>query len=265
MPHSSQTITIKPQSYLSRILAVWFRHARVYAQSFISNALPPFLEPLIFLGGIGLGLGVYIEFMDGIPYVAFLASALPVSATMFTASFETTYGTFIRLHFDKAYDGMLGAPVSVTDLMHGELLWAATKGAMFALAVSLITSLFGATPFYAMAIAPVVGFFGGLFFGGLGLLVTSLVDNINQFNFFFTGLLSPMLFLSGIVFPLSNLPTPIRVVAEILPLTHMARPLRGLILGQLEWVMLLDAAYLLLGGLLLVLWGVHRIKKIMIS
>jgi lipooligosaccharide transport system permease protein len=96
-------------------------------------------------------------------------------------------------------------------------------------------------------------------------VVTSLVDNINQFNFFFTGLLSPMLFLSGVVFPLTDLPIPIRAAAEILPLAHMARPLRGLILGQLEWVMLLDAAYLLLGGLLLVLLGVHRIKKIMIS
>ena len=92
-----------------RLYSVWFRHLRVYSKNLFSNGLPPFIEPLLFLAGIGLGLGKYIVSMEGLPFIEFLASGLLMTAAMFTAAFECSFGTFIRLEYDKAYDGMLGA------------------------------------------------------------------------------------------------------------------------------------------------------------
>ena len=64
----------------SRIGAVWFRHMRVYTRNLFSNALPPFIEPIIFLAGIGLGLGSAVGPMEGIPYIQFLALGLLMTA-----------------------------------------------------------------------------------------------------------------------------------------------------------------------------------------
>lgn len=234
-------------SLWQRLYSVWFRHIRVYCSNFFSNAFPPFFEPLILLAGLGLGLGAYIPKMGNVNYVLFLASGLIVTSAMFTASFECTYGTFIRLEFDYVYDGMLGAPVSAGNLIIGELLFVATKGFFFSLAVLSITWITGIIHYPLSILAPLVGFLTGLVFGTLSLVITSKVNNINHFNFFFTGLLSPMFFFSGVVFPLENLPPALKVVAEVIPLTHVVRLARAFCLpGQLKAGLLYDLLYIVL-------------------
>ncbi|HYW84463.1 MAG TPA: ABC transporter permease [Spirochaetia bacterium] len=217
--------------FAGRILAVWYRHYRVYTKNLISNGLPPFLEPLIFLAGIGLGMGKYVTRMQNMPYIVFLATGLPITAAMFTAAFECSFGTFIRLEFDKVYDGMLAAPISANDLLMGEILWAGTKGLFFSVAVISMEALFGIVPLPLSFLTGIVGFLTGLMFATIALLVTSFVSTINHFNFFFTGFLSPMFFFSGVVFPLENLPSVLRPVAEVFPLTHSVRMARSLDLG----------------------------------
>ena len=195
-----------PASFFQRILSVWYRHYRVYTKSIVSNGLPPFLEPLIFLAGIGLGLSKYILKMDGLPYLQFLGTGLFMTTAMFTSAFECSFGTFIRLEFDKIYDGMLAAPIDAKTLLLGEIFWAGTKGMFFTFAVLSIISLFGIVSFTACILAPFIGFLTGITFACVSLLVTSIISDINQFNFYFTGFLSPMFFFSGVVFPLNNLP-----------------------------------------------------------
>ena len=232
-------------SLASRLGSVWYRHFRTYTKDLVSNGFPPFMEPLIFLAGMGLGMAQYVPGLAGMSYLQFLASALVMTSAMFTASFECTYGTFVRLEFDKTYDGMLAAPLSVADVMVGEALWAGTKGAFFSLAVLLVISAFGLAELGpALLLTPAVGFLTGFLFGAIGLLVTSFVTNMNHFNFFFTGLLSPMFMFCGTVFPIENLPGPLQVLAEILPLTHPVRLGRAAALGS-GWKasLLLDLAY----------------------
>jgi lipooligosaccharide transport system permease protein len=166
--------------------------------------------------------------MDGLPYLKFLATGLVTTSPMYTAAFECTYGTFIRMEYDKSYDSMLSTPISFTDLIAGELLWAGTKGLFFSFAVLIVMYLAGVITPGLNLLTPVVGFFTGLMFGALSLLVTSFVRNINHFNFYFTGLLSPMFFFSGVVFSLSSLPAWALPLAEALPLTHAVRLARYL-------------------------------------
>ncbi len=259
---SSKTLAYPPLS--KRILSVWYRHYAVYTKNLISNGLPPFLEPLIFLAGIGLGMNRYIDQMAGVPYLTFLATGLPITAAMFTSAFECSYGTFIRLEFDRVYDGMLSAPISVGNLLIGEILWAGSKGLFFSFAVIVVVASFGLIPLPTGLIAPLVGFLAGLMFASLSLLVTSFVGNINHFNFYFTGFLSPMFFFSGVVFPIDNLPPVLQKVAEIFPLTHVVRMTRMLTFWDIQPVLLYDLLYIAVFTIIVGWFAIKRLGKKMI-
>jgi lipooligosaccharide transport system permease protein len=222
------TASAQPRNFVGRVMSVWYRHVRVYSRTLISNALPPFLEPLIFLVGIGMGLGQFVGTMDGQPYIQYLAAGLLITAAMFTATFECSFGTYIRLEFDKVYDGMLGAPITANNLLLGEIVWAATKGFVFTLAVLIVAMTAGILSPGWILFAPIIGFFTGAMFATLGLLMNAFVKNINQFNFLFSGLISPMFFFAGVVFPIENLPRAAQPIAMILPLTHPVRLTRAL-------------------------------------
>jgi lipooligosaccharide transport system permease protein len=245
----------------SRLFTVWYRHMLVYTRNLVSNGLPPFLEPLIFLAGIGLGLGKFITSMEGIPYLQFLASGLLVTSAMYTSAFECTYGTFIRLEFEKAYDGMLAAPITVNNLIVGEIIWAGTKGLFFSFAVLVIVTVFGIIPPGLSLLAPLVGFLTGVMFAAISLTVTSFVKDINHFNFFMTGFLSPMFFFSGVVFPINSLPKVIRPLAEIMPLTHVVRLIRAFCLIRFHPTLWLDLLYVIMITLLFSYFAVRRLKR----
>ncbi|RKX78999.1 MAG: ABC transporter [Spirochaetes bacterium] len=250
----------------NRIFSVWYRHVRVYSKNLISNGFPPFLEPLIFLAGIGLGLGNYIEQMKGFPYLQFLSSGLLVSTAMFTAAFECSFGTFIRLEFDKVYDGMLSAPITANNLLIGEMLWAGTKGFFFTIPVMIVVSSFRILPVGRVMLAPVVGFLTGTMFAAFSLFVTSFVKTINHFNFYFTGFISPMFFFSGIVFPVDNLPSFIRPLAELLPLTHPVRISRSVCLNTVSLPLFFtDLLYIAVFTFFFGLFAVKRLKRRLIN
>jgi lipooligosaccharide transport system permease protein len=251
----------RPPPLGTRLGSVWFRHMRVYTRNLISNGLPPFLEPVIFLLGIGIGLGRYLDAMDGVSYLVFLAAALPVTSAMFTASYECTFSTFVRLEYQKAYDGMLAAPVTVCDLFVGELLWAGTKGLFFSACVVTVIALFGAIPMPMGLCAVPVGFLTGTMFGALALYVTSFVGNINHFNFYFTGVLSPMFFFAGTVFPLDRLPRVLRPLAELMPLTHAVRLCRSLAIGRFSPVLLADLAFLVVVTIVAGHLAIRRLRR----
>ena len=239
---------------------------RVYTKNLFSNGLPPFLEPIIFLAGVGLGLGKYItKSMEGLRYIEFLGMGLMVTTAMFTSAFECSFGTFVRLEFQKVYDGMLAAPVTVNNLIMGEMIWAGTKGLFFSFAVLCILSAFGILSLPQGLLAPLVGFITALMFSALSLLVTSFVKNINHFNFYFTGFISPMFFFSGVVFPVSNLPPYVRPFAEVVPLTHAVRLVRAVCTGGYRPHLLLDVLYIAVFTVVVGWFAIRRLKKRLVS
>jgi lipooligosaccharide transport system permease protein len=253
--------TSKVPSLPHRLYSVWYRHVLVYTRNIVSNGLPPFMDPLIFLAGVGLGLGKYIVSMDNLPYIQFLASGLLVTSSMYTSAFECTYGTFIRLEFDKVYDGMLAAPITTSDLILGEILWAGTKGFFFSFAVLVMISIFGVIPLSTSVFAPLVGFLTGILFGALSLLITSFVKTINHFSFYFTGVLSPMFFFSGVVFPVSSLPGIAQSIAWTLPLSHPVALARALCTGRFHAGLLLNVLYILFLTAVTGYFAVRRLRK----
>ena len=249
-----------------RIYSVWYRHMRVYTKNLLSNGLPPFLEPLIFLAAVGLGLGKYItEPIGGVKYTEFLGTGLLVTTAMFTSAFECTFGTFIRLEFEKVYDGMLAAPMTVNNLIVGEMIWAGSKGLFFSFAVLCVLSAFGIIALPYSLLAPLVGFLTAAMFAALSLLVTSFVKTINHFNFYFTGFISPMFFFSGVVFPISNLPRFVRPMAEIVPLTHSVRLVRAVCTNTYEPILLFDLLYTVVFILLIGYLAIARLRKRLVN
>jgi len=249
-----------------RLYAVWFRHMRVYTRNLLSNGLPPFLEPLIFLAGIGLGLGKYItEPMGGMKYIEYLGSGLLVTSAMYTAAFECSYGTFLRLEFEKVYDGMLAAPMTANNLIVGEILWAGSKGFFFSFAVLCILVAFKIITLPYGLLAPFVGFLTGVMFSTISLFVTSFVKTINHFSFYFTGFLSPMFFFSGVVFPVENLPAFVRPLAEIVPLTHAVRLVRAVCINDYRPILLLDFLYMIVFILVVGYFAIRRLKTRLVS
>lgn len=256
----------KHPSLRQRLFAVWFRHLRVYGQHLVSNAFPPFLEPLIFLGGIGLGLGKLInDPVGGMPYIQFLSIGLLVTTAMWTSAFECTFGTFIRLEYQKVYDGMLAAPLTADNLIVGEILWGATKGFLFSGAVLCVMIPFGLAPLPQALVAPLFGLATAAMFASLGLLVTSFVKTINHFNFFMTGCISPMFFFSGVVFPIDNLPAALHPVAEALPLTHSVRIMRFMVRNQWSNVVLWDTFYIIAFISVVSYFAVRRLRHRLIQ
>ncbi len=250
-------------SVYKRIYSVWYRHFKVYSKNIISNGFPPFLEPIIFLAGIGVGLGKYIVSMDNMPYIGFLAIGLPLSSAMFTASFECTFGTFIRLEYAKVYDGILTGPVSVSDLFMGEVLWSGTKGFFFATIVLFVFFILNTIPF-SIGIAlllPIMGFVTGVMFSVIALLFTTFVKDINHLNFYITGFLSPVFMFSGVIFPVKNLPPFLQNIVEIFPLVHIVKIVRAVYGQNYSPYLFFDVFYCIIFTFIIGYFAIKRFKK----
>jgi lipooligosaccharide transport system permease protein len=253
-------------SLAKRLESVFHRHYRVYTENLWSNGFPAFLEPLIFLAGVGLGLGKYIPaMMGGMRYVEYLGTGIVVSAAMWTAAFECSFGTFIRLEFEKIYDGMLAAPLTVNNLITGEIIWSGVKGAFYSSAVLVVLLAFGIGHLRYVFFVPIVGFVTGVMFAALSLYVTSFVKNINHFNFYITGFISPILFLSDIVFPISDLPRWLRPLAELVPLTHPVRLTRAACAMRFDSLLLFDVLYIVFFIILFGSLAINRLEKRLID
>jgi lipooligosaccharide transport system permease protein len=81
-------------------------------------------------------------------------------------------------------------------------------------------------------VIPII-FLTGLVFSALGLIVTALAPSYDFFMYYFTLFVTPTLLLSGVFFPLEQLPPTLQHIAAALPLAHAVHLARPLIFGEL--------------------------------
>lgn len=237
------------------------RNLDVYLKTWKTNLVPPLLEPVLYLLALGYGLGRLIEEVDGLSYAAFIAPALLAITAMQGAFFETTYNSYVRMHFQKTWEAIVATPLTADDVMFGEILWAALRAAGNTTVMASVVALFGILSFpSALAIVP-IAFLGGLTFASIGLLFTSKVRAIDQFSFAIYLFVTPMFLFAGTFFPLSQLPAWARAVAYALPLTHLVAPMRAAALGRWDPLVPWSLAYLAVGSCVLVLWAIAWGKR----
>jgi lipooligosaccharide transport system permease protein len=213
-------------------LRMWQRNATVARKTIGITLVPRFIEGIAYLAIMGLGLGAYLDSVRGTDYLDFIAPGVAASTAMFGAVLETTYNAFVRIHVRKVVEAVITTPVSVEDVVVGEYCWAATRAMIYGTVFLVVMAGFGLLHSPWVALAPALFFLGGLTFGVLGMAYTSFVRNIEAYNIFFTGILTPMFLFGGIFFPFDELPEWAQVVGWCLPLSHLVEATRDLTTGE---------------------------------
>jgi lipooligosaccharide transport system permease protein len=215
-----------------RWITVWRRNALVWRKMWAASVLGNLADPLIYMIGLGYGLGALVPEIGGTSYVAFLAAGTVCYSTMNCATFETLYSAFSRMHVQKTWEALLNAPLSLDDVLFGELFWSATKSLLSGLAIlSVVWALGLSTSWLSLWVLPVIVVIG-LTFSALGLIMNALAPGYDFFTYYFTLFVTPMSLISGVFFPIEQLPAPIRGVADALPLSHAVALVRPLLNGQ---------------------------------
>ena len=222
---------LAPPALSLRFVAVWRRHFLVWRKLAVPSILGNLADPLIMLFGLGYGLGSVLGDMGGTSYFAFLAGGFLGTATMMAASFESLFSAFSRMHVQKTWEAIVNAPMTLDDVLAGEWAWAATKALSAGICMLLVVAVVGYASFpHSLAAIPVLALVG-LAFGGLGLCVNALATGYDFFSYYMTLLLTPMMLLSGVFFPVAQLPEAVRLVAQALPLYHGVELVRPLLAG----------------------------------
>ena len=236
---TSNSIWRLPQLSL-RFWPVFLRNLLVWRKLAIPSLVGNIAEPLMWLVAFGYGMGalvgqITVPGVGGdvqVPYILFLASGSICMSAMQAASFEALYSAFSRMHVQKTWDGIMNAPVGLDDIVLAEMLWAAFKslftvtailGVMLALNISHSPKLLVAWPILLGV---------GITFSCIALIFNALATGYDFFTYYFTLFLTPMMFLSGVFFPLEQLPTAVRVVADWLPLSNAVALVRPLFMDQ---------------------------------
>ena len=228
-----------------RWTAVWRRNFLVWRKLFIASVLSNLADPLILLFGLGYGLGALLPSVEGMSYIAFFAAGTLCSATMFTASFEAMFSGFSRMHGQKTWDAILYAPLTIDDVVGGEIMWAASKAWLSGTTILAVAAAFGLAASPIVVLILPVAFLVGLAFAAVGLIMTVLAKNWDFFSFYMTLIMTPMTMISGVFFPAEQLPAPVLAVARLLPLYHGVELVRPLVAGRLPGGIMLHVAVLL--------------------
>jgi lipooligosaccharide transport system permease protein len=209
---------------------VFLRNLLVWRKLAIPSLVGNIAEPLMWLVAFGYGMGALVGSvpMGGVrvPYIVFLASGSICMSAMNAASFEALYSAFSRMHVQKTWDGIMNAPVNLDNVLLAEMLWAAFKalfsvtailGVMLALGISYSPKLLLAWPVLLGV---------GITFSCIALIFNALAKGYDFFTYYFTLFLTPMMFLSGVFFPREQLPAPLRIASDWLPLTNAVELVR---------------------------------------
>ncbi|HUM76898.1 MAG TPA: ABC transporter permease [Methanoculleus sp.] len=230
---------------IQRVGRVWQRNLEAFLRTYRVNFIPPFIEPLLYLLALGFGLGTYIEAVDGVPYPVFIAPALVSISVMNSAFYECTYSSFVRMYYQKTFDAIIATPVSIDEVIAGEMIWGATRGVIYAGLMLPVLILFGVAAMPSSLLLIPFAFIAGLLFAGIAMCFTAITPSIETLNYPSFLFITPMFLFSGTFFPLDLLPDAVRCAAlAALPLTHVVEINRAITLEAVSAANLLNLAWI---------------------
>jgi lipooligosaccharide transport system permease protein len=221
-----------------RSWAVFRRNARVYLRNWKTAFLPPAMEPILYFVAIGLGLGSYVQTLEwhgrDVSYAAFIAPGILAYTAFGTPFFEALYSAYVRMFYQKTWDGILATQVELHHLVWGEILWAGARGGMNSVVVSIV--LFGFhlggqidIAWWWLPLLPIVSAIAGCTFAALALVFTALVPSIDHMNYPAFLIAIPIGFLSNTFFPVEPEHPVLRAIVQLNPVYHLAETYRALL------------------------------------
>lgn len=244
-----------------QIFRVWYRNYVIFKRTWLVSLFWVILEPVFLLTALGFGLGAYVKTMAGVPYAEFFFPGLLCSSTMMVSFFEGTYGNFSKLSYSKVYAAQLLSPVTIAELIVGDLLWGASKGLLSGLAILIVGQFFGLGQNWGIVAALPILFLNAWIFSCLGMIVTSMVRNFDQIIYPTSGLIVPMSLFAGTYFPVDELNPVFRMLSYALPLTHATTVVRGMSLDQWQPQMVAHVGLLVILGVVLTRVSIRRMSK----
>ena len=232
---------------------VFLRNWLVWKKLAIPSLVGNIAEPLIWLVAFGYGMGALVGSVtmatpDGgssaVPYILFLASGSICMSAMNAATFEALYSAFSRMHVQKTWDGIMNAPVTLDDVVMAEMLWAAFKSLFTVTAILCVMLALGISHSPKLLLVLPVLLLTGITFSCIALIFNALAKGYDFFTYYFTLFLTPMMFLSGVFFPLEQLPEVVRAIAQALPLANAVALVRPLFMDAWPTQPLLHTAVL---------------------
>ncbi|MCL2790313.1 MAG: ABC transporter permease [Desulfobulbus sp.] len=252
-----------------RFLTVWQRNLVVCRKIWKVNFLVPLLEPVLYVLAFGLGFQGLIKEVHyaghSLAHTQFMAPALIAISIMYTSFFETTYSSFVRMYYQKTFDGMMTTPLSLEEIILAEIVWSATRAAAAALIMTLVLGLFGLVAFPQGLLILPLAFLGGLVFGAVGIFFTGVTPSIDMFNLPVFLFITPMFLFSGTFFPVAGLPAWGQYAAFLFPLYHLVELTRFCCLGLMEAGPLISFAYLICFSLLFIALGLLAMRRRLIK
>lgn len=237
-----------------RAYRVWQRNRDVYLRLWKSELIWPLAEPVITLLALGLGLGELVDLKSGQRYIEFIAPGLLAVFPMWAAAGECGWGSFIRMDTQKTFNAIIATPVSIEDVITGEIMWGATRALINGTYILAVTAVFLLLDSPLAVLVLPITYLSGLMFAGISLAYTSIARSISSLNYFFALFVTPQFWLGGVFFPLDVLPGWAERASWFIPTTHVVAIYRGLVegspqwshLGDLAWIVVVTAAFYLL-------------------
>jgi lipooligosaccharide transport system permease protein len=240
---------------------VWRRNLDVWLKYYKASLVGNLGEPFLYLIALGFGVGRFIQEIEGVSYLQFIAPGLVAASAMNSASFECTFGSFTRMTVQKTFHAIVATPISMEEVVVGDIFWGASKSLLSGTVILLAVFAIGliSSPFFLLII-PLI-FLVGIMFASLAMLVTAMAPSYDFFSYFFTLAVSPMFLFSGIFFPLNDLPEWAQALAWLLPLTHVVNIFRSLAFGTLTYTIFFDLIWISVFTLVVFCLSVNLIKK----
>jgi len=250
-----------------RVYHVFIRNLVSYKRFVVSTFLVSLIEPLFYLITFGIGMGAYMGYFGGKPYLYFLVPGVLVSSVMMSSTFECLYGTFVKMIHEKLYESLVATPVSAEDAVAGDIAWGACRGLVSGSLMMLVAVAMGILPVSvpSVLLLLVLMVFVGVLFASLAMIVTSVSPSFDFFNYYTELVITPMLFFSGVFFPLDRFPAWMKSLSEFMPLTHAVKISRAVFSGEYHARYVWD--FLIILGLEVVAFtiGVKMMKKRLIK
>ncbi|VVB60880.1 ABC-2 type transporter [uncultured archaeon] len=252
-------------SEIKGIYALWYRETKVFLRE-RSRVISSIINPLLWLLIIGGGLGSAVSF-SGINYQTFIYPGILIQTALFSSVF---FGVYIV--WDKKIDFMkevLVAPMRRTSIFIGKILGGSTDTLLQVLILFVIGIIFmiggimpglKLTPFsvlvsLAFLLVTTVGLVS------IGLILGSQMESPEGFQLIISFLIFPLFFLSGALFPITNLPGWLAPLILANPVTYAVDGIRGVMMGISRFNLLFDFTLVCLFALVMVLIGTYAFKK----
>lgn len=217
-------------------ITIWRRDLLVLRRSLFSEFLAVIAYPLTLYLAFGIGLRGYIADVEGIPYAVFIAPGL-ISMTAVTSAFnESAWSMWFHRRVQHTIEEYRVSPITVYDIVIGKIISGFSQGVVKGIAVGLV--IFILTPFrfppFHLLLYLLYIFLGSMIFSCVGTMCGTTIDKPENIGRVEAVVIVPLIFMSGVFFPLSSYPAGVLQIINLLPTTAIFEGARrSLLAGEL--------------------------------